>query len=89
MKNEKTISGKLVITGRLNNSRNGNPRYKGYIETMEKAFQVAWINKIDFITAVDSMLSYQITNFDNKLVNAVIGTHYGKPTIKSVEKREL
>lgn len=89
MKQEKTINGVLKITGRLNNSANGNPCYQGYIETIEKSGNVAWQVKHEFITSPDSMLSYEITNFDNKPVTAVIGSYYGKQTIKSVEKREL
>ena len=89
MKREQTINGTLRITGRLNNSVNGNPRYQGYIETFEKHFNVAWQVKNEFITAPDSMLAYMITNFDNKPVTAVIGSYYGKQTIKSIEKRDI
>lgn len=89
MKNVKTYTGRVVITGRLPSSVNGNPRFTGYVETVEKAFQHAWVKRVEFVTAVDSMIGYAIQNYDGKNCTVEIGSHYKKPTIHSIEVRTL
>ena len=73
MKNITEHTGTLEVLQRLPSSVNGNPRY---------------LIKVDGYTAstkVDSDLGYGITNFDGKDVQAVIGTHYGKRSLVSVQ----
>jgi len=85
MKNVKTYVGKLVLTGRLNSSVNGNPRFAGYIEVIERAGIHYYTRRVEFQTAPDAMLAYEIDNFEGRPVIAEIGRYYGKPTIKTIE----
>lgn len=66
-------TGKLKIQQRMKNSINGNPRY------------MLTVGDTVMYTAPDSMLAYQITNFDNKQVTVSAGMHYNKLTIQNVE----
>ena len=65
--------GKLEVLKRLPSSINGNPRY------------LLRVNGFTCKTAVDSSLGYCVTNYDGKLVQATIGTHYGTQTLDSVK----
>ena len=73
MKNISRHTGILKVVKREQSSSNGNPRY------------CIIIDGITCYTAPDSMIAYGITNHDDKLVEATIGTYYGKPTINSVK----
>ena len=73
MKNLSNHNGTLEIIKRENSSVNGNPRY------------LVRIDGIACYTAPDSMLGYAITNYDGKIVQATIGTYYGKPTINTLK----
>ncbi len=79
MKNISEHKGILRIIGRLNNSINGNPRYLCYVE------ETGALHGVSFYTGVDSQHGYGITNYRDKPVKVTIGTHYGKPTLNSIE----
>lgn len=72
MKNVNQYTGKLEIIDRLNNSRNGNPRF------------MLKVGDVVCYTAVDSALGYSVSNYEGKEVTASIGLHYGKSTIQSI-----
>jgi hypothetical protein len=74
MKNISRHVGTLEVLERLPNSTNGNPRYL--------------LNVAGFTcrTPVDSMLGYMISNFNNKTVEATIGSHYGVATLDSIKE---
>ena len=75
MKNITRHTGILTIVERDNNNgTNGNPRY------------VCTLDGHTCRTGVDSSLGYSITNFDGKMVTALIGTHYGTVTIEAVKE---
>lgn len=74
MKNISRHFGKLEVVDRLPSSVNGNPRY------------LVRVAGFTCRTPVDSMLGYMIKNFDNKEVEATIGTHYGFATLNSVKE---
>ena len=74
MKNLESITGKLTIIERLNNSTNGNPKYKVLID-----------NTL-LVTISDSMLGYGISNYENKNVTATIGYYYNKLSIHSIKE---
>jgi hypothetical protein len=73
MKNITKHEGKLEILEKLNNSFNGNPRF------------LISIDGFTCKTAVDSMLAYSITNYENREVIATIGTHYGTATLDTLK----
>ena len=73
MKSISSVTGKLTVLNRLPSSHFGNPRYEVLIDNQTVA------------TMVDASLGYGITNFDGKEVAAVIGTHYGRRSVQSVE----
>lgn len=73
MKNITRHTGTLEIIGRLPSSSFGNPRYELRIDGFY------------CVTAVDSSHGYRVTNFDGRTVTATIGTHYGRPTLNSIE----
>ena len=73
MKNEQTITGTLRVIESLPCSYYGNPRY------------LVTINDFTYRTPVDSSLGYSIRNYDRKTVKAIVGIHYGKPTVRAVE----
>jgi arginyl-tRNA synthetase len=72
MKNMTRHTGKLDIIRREPSSCNGNPRYLLRVD--------GWT----CYTAPDSALGYKVKDFDGKQVVAIIGTHYGRPTLDSV-----
>lgn len=75
MKNITRHTGILrVIERDKNNGTNGNPRY------------ICTLDGYTCRTAIDSSLGYSITNYDNCLVTALIGTHYGTVTIEGVKE---
>ena len=76
MKNITTHKGTLTIAERLNNSYNGNPRYR------------ATVDGYSFTTKPDSMIGYSITNHDGNLVEVEIGTHYGSLQLNALRKVE-
>ena len=73
MKNITKHEGKLEILKKLDNSYNGNPRF------------LISIDGFTCKTAVDSMIAYSITNYENREVIATIGTHYGTSTLDSLK----
>lgn len=73
MKNITRHVGMVEGLHRMPNSKNGNPRWLAYIAGF-------WCR-----TPVDSQLGYTLPNFANKKVCALIGTHYGFATLKSIE----
>ena len=79
MKNISQHEGLLVITGRLPQSINGNPRFKGFID-LGNGHGPSWQ------TSVDSSLAYSVQNFDGKQVSCEIGSYYGKPTISNIKR---
>lgn len=72
MKNITHHVGILTIAARLPNSKNGNPRFKIRVDGRT------------CYTAVDSMQGYSVENFNGKQVEVTIGTHYGKPTLNTI-----
>ena len=72
MNNITRHTGKLEILKRLPSSINGNPRFLVSIDN--------WSAK----TIIDSSEGYSITNYEGKLVNAEIGTHYGSAHIQNI-----
>ena len=73
MKNITRHHGTVTDMVRLNNSANGNPRFKFVID----GYSV--------VTSVDSMLGYCIQNMEGKRCIAEIGTHYGVTTLNRIE----
>ena len=73
MKNEKKITGILTIVKWDKLSYYGNPR------------AVVSINDKQYKTQVNAMLGYAISNYDNQVVRATVGTHYNTPSISDVE----
>ena len=73
MKNITQHKGTLKIIARLDNSYNGNPRY------------LLSIDGFTCKTAVDSMLGYSVTNWNEKEVIATIGTHYNQATLDTLK----
>ena len=71
---EKRVTGKLRVVGRLQSSKNGNPRF---------------LVEIDghgiYRTRPDSGLAYSIQNHDGRVVTATVGEHYGKMVIANIE----
>jgi len=76
MKNVQAHIGRLQIIDRMNNSLNGNPRYR------------VMIGDKYCVTSPDSSISYGITNHDGRQVIACIGEHYGRATIDTLEAGE-
>lgn len=74
MKNVTHHKGLLRIIERLPSSRNGNPRY------------LVELDGYTCRTAPDSSTGYSVRNFEGKLVEAYIGTHYGVRTIESIRE---
>ena len=79
MRDIKKHTGKLTIIGRLPSSKNGNPRYEFVITDTAPNF-------IRAFTGVDHAVAYDLPNYDGKIVTVTIGTHYGKPTLNTIEK---
>jgi hypothetical protein len=76
MKNITRHNGKLEIITRLASSLYGNPRY------------LLSIDGVQCRTGVDSSHGYSVTNYENKEVNATIGTHYGYATLNTLSTNE-
>jgi len=74
MKNLTQHKGLLEILSRLPSSTNGNPRF------------LLRIDGFKCVTQVDSMMGYSVQNFDGKIVEAVIGTHYDKATLAQLRE---
>jgi hypothetical protein len=72
MKNLTRHTGLLRIIKRLPQSTNGNARFLVTVD--------GWT----CCTAVDSSIADDVKNFRDKVVEAVIGTHYGKATLDSL-----
>jgi len=81
MKNVKTYIGKISEIKKINNSSDGNPRYQFVINGYNGFFSYSFPAK----TGVNSMLGYSITNYDGKLVEATLGTHYNSITLDSIK----
>jgi hypothetical protein len=73
MKNITHHTGKLEVIQRMPSSFNGNPRY------------LLRIDGHTCCTAVDSMHGYSVTNYDGQIVQATIGTHYGRATLNTIK----
>jgi len=74
MKNITRHTGIISDIKRLPSSYLGNPRYSFMID----GYRVT--------TGIDSMHGYSITNYEDKQVNATIGTHYNKLTLDSIKE---
>jgi mRNA-degrading endonuclease YafQ of YafQ-DinJ toxin-antitoxin module len=74
MKSITAAIGILKVIKRLPSSLNGNPRWAINID--------GW----DCHTKPDSAYGYEVENLDGKLVLATIGTHYGVPTLNTLER---
>ncbi len=72
MKNLETIKGTVTNITRLQSSNNGNPRFKVTID-----------GRI-FSTKPDTMLGYSVENYYNKVVIALVGTHYKIPSVERI-----
>ena len=73
MKNIINHNGTLQAIERLDNSFNGNPRYR------------AEVGGLEFVTATDSMFGYSITNYEGKAVDITVGSHYGRITLDTLQ----
>ena len=74
MKNITRHVGTLEHLERLPSSRNGNPRWQFYVGGVHAR------------TAVDSQYGYSIDNYRGERVVVEIGTHYGVPTLRRIER---
>jgi len=72
MKNITSHSGLLKIINRLPSSYYGRPRF------------LVKFGGYACKTPVDSMRGYEIQNFDGKICDGTIGTHYNYPHIDSI-----
>lgn len=75
MKNITSHTGTLKVVERLNNSVNGNPRFRCYV------------NGVSFTTKPDSAYAYDIQNLEGKQVTVTVGTHYGTCQLNSIEEK--
>ena len=73
MKNITSHTGILLNIQRLKSSYFGNPRYQFVVD----GYTIK--------TAVDSSHGYSITNYENKMVDVTIGSHYGTLTLNSIK----
>jgi len=74
MKSITAAIGILTVVKQLPSSINGNPR-----------FQLD-IDGLTCVTTPDSSYAYEVENFNGKFVRATIGTHYGVPSLNSLEQ---
>lgn len=74
MKNITRHTGILKIITRLDSSINGNPRF------------LLSIDGFTCKTSVDSSYGYSVQNYDNKMVEATIGTHFNTSTLNSIKE---
>jgi len=72
MKNITSHTGTVTGIKRLDSSKYGNPRYQFVVD----GYTIK--------TAVDSSHGYSITNYENKMVDVTIGSHYGTLTLNSI-----
>lgn len=72
MKNITRHYGKLEIVERLNNTMNGNARY------------LIRIDGVTCRTKPDSATTAYVENYNGKHVKALIGTYYGKATLRDI-----
>jgi len=72
MKNITRHVGILSIMGRLPSSSFGNPMFQLIIDGYS------------CVTGVDCMHGYDVKNYDGKMVEATIGTHYGRCTLNTL-----
>jgi len=73
MKSITSHTGIVTDIQRLKSSAFGNPRYQFNVD----GYTVK--------TAVDSSYGYEITNYENKMVDVTIGSHYGTLTLNSIK----
>jgi len=73
MKNITRHTGTVTNIERLPSSMNGNPRYQFVIDGHLVR------------TAVDSSHGYCITNYENRMAEVTIGSHYGSTTLNSIK----
>ena len=73
MKNRSNHTGTLQVIERLDNSLNGNPRYRAEVDGLE------------FVTAPDCSFGYSITNYEGKAVDITVGSHYGLITLDTLK----
>tara|TARA_Y100000310_G_scaffold333957_1_gene412600 strand:- start:142 stop:669 length:528 start_codon:yes stop_codon:yes gene_type:complete len=81
MQDKETVSGILEMVGRLPSSTLGNPRYEVIIKDGHPLPTI-------YCTTPNASLGYSITKFEGKYVQAVVGLHYGKPSIETVKEIE-
>ena len=72
MKNITRHVGKLVIIQRLPSSTAGNPRY------------LIQVDGVTCATTSDSAYGYDVSNYEGKLVEATIGTHYKRASLNTL-----
>jgi hypothetical protein len=73
MKNRTRHVGKMEIIKRLPQSLNGNARFLIRVD--------GWT----CCTPVDSCLADYVKNYDGKIVEAIIGTHYRSATLDEIQ----
>jgi len=73
MKNITRHTGTVTEIKRVDTSYAGNPRYSFMVD----GYKV--------VTPVNSMFGYSISNYENKLVQVLIGTHYNKLTLEAIQ----
>lgn len=79
MKNISRHYGKLKIVKRLQNSRNGNPKFKcAIVDQSDCGFS--------FVTPTDSMFGYSIQNYEDKQVEVTLGTFRNACTLNSIKE---
>lgn len=80
MKNITTHTGTIVDLERMQNSMNGNPRYRVVMREDSGAYITA-------TTTPDSSVGYNIQNIrSNERVTLEIGTHYGRQQIRTLRR---
>lgn len=74
MRDLNTITG-ILRSKRMKNGtgHNGNPRFRCYIGCYRA------------VTQIDDALNYDIQNWEGKEVIAVVGMHYGRNTVHTME----
>lgn len=84
MRDIKKYTGELEIIRSLPTSSLGNPRYEFVIT--EQRYPEGVFGLIRAVTGVDHALGWELPNHNGKIVTATIGSHYGKPTLNTIEK---
>jgi hypothetical protein len=80
MKTLNTYTGTLHITGRENNSVMGNPRYKAFIELTDEG------DGFEVLTKPNSMIAYELSNYDGKRVTVQLGDYHKRLNIYSIKE---